>query len=284
MKRFITGTSYGGERPLYGAQDMKLEEVAFLPGESALKHCRNLHAVNCRFEGKYPLWHCNDVVVDSSLFIDSARAAIWYTRNIKMTDTTVDAPKMFRECDGLTLKNVKLTNAAECMWNCRNIELHDCNINSADYLLMNGRNIQVSNLKLQGNYSFQDTKQVVVRDSYLDSKDAFWNTEDVTIYNSVIIGEYLGWHSKRLRLVNCTIDSTQALCYATDLILENCTMINTDLCFEYSSVQATVVNKIHSVKNPGKGFIRAHSIGEVIIDEFSPEPGACLITTEQHCS
>ena len=50
-----------------------------------------------------------------------------------------------------------------------------------------------------------------------------------------------------------------------------------DLAFEYSSVQATVNGHIVSVKNPRSGFIKAGSIGEVILDENIKAPGNCEI-------
>ena len=51
-----------------------------------------------------------------------------------------------------------------------------------------------------------------------------------------------------------------------------------DLSFENSEVEATVTGSIDSVKNPVRGFIRADSIGEVIIDEFK-RSGVCDIKT-----
>ena len=41
--------------------------------------------------------------------------------------------------------------------------------------------------------------------------------------------------------------------------------------------QATVKGAIHSVKNPRSGFIKADSIGEVIIDKNIKQPGNCII-------
>lgn len=71
-----------------------------------------------------------------------------------------------------------------------------CRSQNAPYILMNSTNIKVDGFKLDGDYSFQDAKNVEVRNAFLNSKDAFWKTENVTVYDSVIIGEYLGWHSK----------------------------------------------------------------------------------------
>lgn len=84
------------------------------------------------------------------------------------------------------------------------------------------------------------------------------------MYDSVVDGEYLGWHSRNLRLVNCRISGTQALCYAENLVLENCTFgEDADLCFEYSSVQAEIKGRVHSVKNPRSGRIVAEEYGRL---------------------
>lgn len=274
----IKKTSFAGERPLFATHDLRLEEVTIHTGESALKECNNIEAANCRFEGKYPFWHTNGFRVEKCFFTEGARAALWYSKNLHMIDTVVEAPKMFREMDGMILENVTLPNALECCWNCRNIEFRNVIIDKGDYLFMNGANIKINDFTLHGNYSFQYCKNVEIHNATIYSKDAFWNTENVTIYDSTLIGEYIGWHSKNLKLVNCKISMTQPLCYATDLIMENCTMgEDADLCFEHSTLQATINSPIHSIKNPRSGSITAESYGEIIIDENLKAPGNCKI-------
>ena len=59
----IRHKEYGGERPLFATHDIQLEDVTIHAGESALKECSNIEAVNCRFEGKYPFWHNDGFVV-----------------------------------------------------------------------------------------------------------------------------------------------------------------------------------------------------------------------------
>ena len=103
----IKNTHYEGERPLFASHGLYLEEVTIHAGESALKECSDIEAVNCRFEGKYPFWHNDGFVVKNCLFTEGARAALWYSRNLKMKDTLVEAPKMFREMDGVELENVQ---------------------------------------------------------------------------------------------------------------------------------------------------------------------------------
>jgi hypothetical protein len=143
---------------------------------------------------------------------------------------------------------------------------------------MHSENIDIDGYTLYGNYSFQYVKNAVIRNANLQTKDAFWESENITVYDSVINGEFLAWYSKNLRLVRCRIGGTQPLCYCENLVLEDCTFEpDADLAFEYSSVQATVNGHIVSVKNPRSGFIKAGSIGEVILDENIKAPGNCEI-------
>ena len=108
----IKNTHYEGERPLFASHGLYLEEVTIHAGESALKECSDIEAVNCRFEGKYPFWHNDGFVVKNCLFTEGARAALWYSRNLKMKDTLVEAPKMFREMDG-----TRKCTVAQCFGN-----------------------------------------------------------------------------------------------------------------------------------------------------------------------
>ena len=118
-KKMIKNTSYEGERPLFASHHLRLEDVTIYPGESALKECSDIEAVRCEFRGKYPFWHNDGLLIENCLFREGARAAIWYSRNLRMKDTRVEAPKMFRDMDGMVLENVVLTDALECCWHCR---------------------------------------------------------------------------------------------------------------------------------------------------------------------
>lgn len=278
MKR-IENAEFGGERPLFASHNLQIENVTIHAGESALKECSNIDAVRCRFEGKYPFWHVDGFTVKDCLFTEGARAALWYSKNLKMSDTLVEAPKMFREMDGIELENVKIPNAAETLWHCKNVSLKNVEVEKADYLFMHSENIRIEDYRQQGNYSFQYCKNVVIRNADIDSKDAFWNTEDVTVIDSSLNGEYLGWHSHRLHLINCKIGGTQPLCYAHDLILENCSFAeDCDLAFEYAEVQADVKGHVVSIKNPRTGSIAVDSVGEIILDENIKAPADCKIT------
>jgi hypothetical protein len=277
----VVNKEFGGERALFATHSLSLYKVTFHPGESALKCCSNIDAVDCLFEGKYPFWHVDNFRCDNCHFQPGARAALWYSRNLLMTNCRVDAPKMFREMQNLKLENVQIPDAKETLWGCKNIMLRDVTVSNADYIFFHCENIDIDRYHQDGNYSFQYCKNVVIRNAVLNSRDALWETENVTVYDSELNGEFLAWHSKNLRLVRCKINGTQPLCYCKGLILEDCTMGDEcDLAFEDSDLTATVNSAIVSVKNPRSGSIKALAIGETILDKNLLAPGDCKIETE----
>lgn len=266
----IKDTEFGGERPLFGARNLRLENVTIHAGESALKCTANIEADHCRFEGKYPFWHTDGFTVRNSLFTVGARAALWYSRNLLMEDTLVEAPKMFREMDGIRLRRVRIPDAEETLWHCSNVDIDDVEVEKADYLFMHSHHIRINNWKQHGNYSFQYCTDVEIRNARIHSKDAFWGTENVTVYDSELDGEYLGWHSRRLTLIRCKISGTQPLCYCRDLTLVDCEFApDCDLSFEDSEVQGNILTYVTSIKNPAAGRLEVPSVGEIIIDGHS---------------
>ncbi len=267
-----------GERALFAARDCEIEETIFDDGESPLKESRNISLRACMFKWKYPLWYAKEIDVRDSTWFDMARAGVWYSERVRVTDCAIEAPKNFRRCHDLTLRHVSFANAAETLWECDGVTLSDVTA-KGDYFAMNSRNMTVDNLTLYGNYSFDGCRNLTVRNSRLLSKDAFWNCEDVRAENCFISGEYLGWNTKRLTLVDCTIESLQGLCYVEDLVLRNCRLLNTTLAFEYSTVDAEIVGRVDSVKNPTSGRIVADEIGELILESERIDPAKTEILT-----
>ena len=277
----IKDKTFSGERPLFETHDTELINVTIGTGESAIKECSNIVARNCIFEGKYPFWHVDGFRIYDCLFRETARAALWYSRNVVMKDTLIEAPKMFRMMDGIDLENVKIPLAQETLWDCRNIKLRNVEVENADYIFMHCANVDIKDYHQEGNYSFQYVKNAVIRNAVLNSRDALWNTENVTVYDSEINGEFIGWYSENLKLVNCRISGTQPLCYIKNLVMINCVMAeDCDRCFEDSEVYATIDSKVTSVVNPRTGFIKARGFGEVTIDKNVRQPGDCKIISE----
>lgn len=158
-----------------------------------------------------------------------------------------------------------MPNAGETLWNCDGIRMKQVSA-KGDYFAMNSSNMVIDGFELVGNYSFDGAENVEIRHARMLSKDAFWNSKNVTVYDSFISGEYLGWNAKNLTLINCTIESEQGMCYIDNLVMKDCRLLNTNLAFEYSTVDVNVNNTIDSVLNPSGGSIYAGDIREIIMD------------------
>ena len=278
MKKYIE-KKFTGERALFQSYDLNISYCTFTDGESPLKESSNLNISNSLFQWKYPLWYCNNVTMKDSVMFEMARAGIWYTNKINMNHVTIEAPKTFRRCNDIVMDQVDMTNASETLWNCSQVTMKNVTA-KGDYFAMGSSDIEIDGFTLVGNYSFDGVKNLTIRNAKLLSKDAFWNSENVTVYDSFISGEYLGWNSKNVTLINCTIESLQGMCYMENVVLKNCKLLNTNLAFEYSTVDATVDSNIESVKNPYAGKIVAKGIKEVIFDNPEMKAENTEIITE----
>ena len=277
--REIIQQKFAGERALFGSSELKIIASIFDEGESPLKESRNIELIGCMFKWKYPLWYCNDIKTEHCTWFDMARAGVWYTNNVSVEHAVVQAPKNFRRCSGVVLKDVIFPRAEETLWHCDHVTMEQVTA-KGDYFALNCSDMKIDGFTLDGNYSFDGVKNVEVHGARMLSKDAFWNSENVTVYDSFISGEYLGWNSKNLTLINCTIESLQGMCYIGNLVMKNCKLLNTTLAFEYATVEAEITSRVDSVLNPAGGTIRADEIGELIMEPDKIDPGKTRIVCE----
>lgn len=273
---------YDEERALYGIQNAIIEDCRFegpADGESALKETNGLKIHNCDFLLRYPLWHTGNTVMDHCRMTETCRAALWYDKNVVIHNSDLGGIKAVRECDNTEIYNTAITST-EFGWFCRGLKMQDCELTS-EYPFLKTSGLQLDNFKMKGKYSFQYVENAEIRNSVLDTKDAFWHGKNITVYDSVVKGEYLGWYSENLKFVRCRIIGTQPLCYAKNLVLEDCEMIDCDLSFENSDVQATIRGSITSVKNPISGQIIADNIEELIMDESALGSTCAIISKSE---
>ena len=132
---------------------------------------------------------------------------------------------------------------------------------------MRSKRLDFDHVSLKGKYSFQYISDSVFEKCNFDTKDAFWHAKNVIIRNSVIKGEYLGWYCEDVTFENCTISGTQPFCYCKNLKLIDCEMLDADLAFEKSDVEATITTSMISIKNPKSGTIIVPDVGEIIMDD-----------------
>lgn len=268
-----------GERALFRASAAEVVRCTFADGESPLKEARDVALEQCLFKWKYPIWYADRITMDRCTLFETARSGIWYTRNITVRNSTIEAPKTFRRSADIRLEDVNMPQASETLWNCERIALSSV-CSHGDYFAMNSRDITADRLRHTGNYIFDGASNVRVTDSVLVSKDAFWNCENVYVKNSEIYGEYLGWNSRNVVFENCLIESLQGLCYMDNVRLIHCRLINTTLAFEFSVVDATVTGSIDSVFDPRGGRIVADRIGTLIQDPETIDPSQTEICAE----
>lgn len=274
---------FTGERPLFKGENLKIYDTIFAEGESPLKESKNIELYGSMFKWKYPLWYAKNILAEDCTWFEMGRAGVWYSDNITVKNAVIEAPKNFRRCHDVTLRNVQFPNASETLWNCDGVTMEQVTA-KGDYFAMNSQNMKLSDFQLVGNYSFDGVKNMEIRRAKLLSKDAFWNSENVTVYDSFISGEYLGWNAKNLTLINCTIESLQGMCYIENLVMKNCRLLNTTLAFEYSTVDVEINGKIDSVMNPSGGTIRTDYIGELIVEKDKVDPDKTVITCRMNHS
>lgn len=268
MDNVVSGKSFDEERALYEINNTIVKDCRFegeADGESALKECSEIAVENCFFDLRYPLWHDRGLELRNSEMSENCRAALWYSNNIKITNTVMHGIKALRECSDVEITGCDIISP-EFGWSVKNIKMSDSHAES-EYFMMRSENIEFNNVDFKGKYSFQYIKNAVFDNCKFDTKDAFWHAENVVVKNSVVKGEYLAWYSDGLTLENCVIEGTQPLCYCKNLKLVNCRMNKTDLAFEKSEVIADITTHVDSIKNPLSGKITLPSVGEIIISD-----------------
>lgn len=264
----ITDKTYDEERALYNSDGVVLRNCIFdgpADGESALKESRNVQVENSFFNLRYPFWHDDGLKIAGSRMTQLCRAALWYSEHIDITDTQLHGIKALRECADVRMRGCDVVSA-EFGWSVRGIEMEDTSVQS-EYFMMRSDNLRFRNVKLTGKYSFQYIEDAVFENCDFDTKDAFWHAKNVTVRNSIVKGEYLAWYCENVTFENCKITGTQPLCYCKGLKLVNCEMMDADLCFEKSEVEATVTTSVQSIKNPLSGHIYVPGVEEVIRDD-----------------
>ena len=274
----IENKTFDLERSLYNLKDTKVINCIFQgvnDGESVLKEAKDIELEKCSFSLRYPLWHNDNFKIYECDFDEYSRAPIWYSNNGEIRSCKITSIKALRECNDIKIKNGYI-DSNEFGWKCKNIEVVKSRINS-EYAFFDSKNIKLDNVSFSGKYSFQYIDNLEITNSFLNTKDAFWHSENVVVKDSVVKGEYLAWFSKNITFINCTIVGTQPFCYVENLKLVICKMIDADLAFEYSSVDADIISEIDSIKNPKSGVIKCLGVKEVINEDSIMESNYELI-------
>lgn len=263
----IANKTFEEERALYGAYDIFVKNCSFdgpADGESALKESRKVAVNQCFFNLRYPFWHGRELVIKNSEMSELCRAALWYSESVEIYDSRLHGVKAVRECRNVRIHGCEIVSP-EFGWSARGMEMADCEVES-EYFMMRAERLNFQNVHMKGKYSFQYIEGGVFDNCTFDTKDAFWHAKNITVKNSLVKGEYLAWYSENVTFENCRIIGTQPLCYCKNLRLVNCEMVDANLSFERSDVEAVLTAPIDSIKNPLSGHIYVPAVGRVIRD------------------
>lgn len=280
--RMIQNQTFDAERALYGSNGILVKGYAFdgpADGESACKECRDVQVEHSFFNLRYPFWHDHGLSIRDSEMTQACRAALWYSDHITIENTKLHGIKALRECADVKMVGCGIVSP-EFGWSVQGLEMQDCTAES-EYFLMRSRDLRFENLRMKGKYSFQYIEHAVFENCVLDTKDAFWHAKHVLVRNCVVKGEYLAWYCEDVTFENCRISGTQPLCYCKGLRLIDCEMLDADLAFERSEVDATLTAPILSIKNPYAGCIRVPSAGEILLDDENARAEIHLTEKEQ---
>ena len=264
----ITNQTFDEERALYGSKNIEAVGCRFdgpADGESAFKECRDIVVRDCFFNLRYPFWHDQGLKIAGSEMTEACRAALWYSENVDISDTKLHGIKALRECADVNIHGCDIISP-EFGWSVRGISMADTSV-QGEYFMLRSDHLTFDHVKLNGKYSFQYITDSVFTNCEFDTKDAFWHAKNIIVRDSVIKGEYLAWYCENVTFENCTIIGTQPLCYCKGLKLIHCRMVDCDLAFEKSEVEAEIDSSVVSIKNPRSGKITVESVGETIMDD-----------------
>ena len=260
--------SFDQERAFYASCNVRIENCLFdgpADGESALKECRAIETADCFFNLRYPFWNDENVLIDRCEMTENCRAALWYSKDVAIRQSKMHGIKALRECADVRVQDCDVISP-EFGWSVQGIAMNHCSV-QGEYFMLRSTGLHLQDVELKGKYSFQYIEDSEFDSCRFDTKDAFWHARNVVVRNSVIKGEYLAWYCENVTFENCRIIGTQPLCYCKGLKLTNCEMIDADLCFEKSEVEATLSAPVVSIKNPLTGRITAPECGDIIMDE-----------------
>lgn len=266
--KIIENQSFDAEREFYESDGVMVKNCRFegaADGESAFKESKNICVLNCFWDLRYPFWHDKNLEIENTHLNENCRAALWYSADIKILSSRLHGVKALRECENVRIEESSIVST-EFGWSSSKVDMKNTSC-EGEYFMMRSKCLNFDNVTLNGKYSFQYIDGAHFKNCNFNTKDAFWHGKNIVVEDSVIKGEYLAWYSENITFINCKICGTQPLCYCKNLRLINCEMLEADLSFEKSEVEATLTAPIISIKNALSGHITAPAVSEIIRDK-----------------
>ena len=109
------------------------------------------------------------------------------------------------------------------------------------------------------------------------AQESFWNCHDIRLNKVSARGDYFGMSSENIIIDDLHLTGNYCFDGAKNIEVHNAKLISKDAFWNCENV---IVSHIDSITNPISGVIRAHSIGEIILDEtkINPQDTKIMIT------
>lgn len=165
---------------------------------------------------------------------------------------TFDMERTLYNSDGLLLKNCRFDGPAD-----------------GESALKESRNVELENCFFNLRYPFWHDDSVKITDAEMTEmcRAAIWYSRNMEIAHSKLHGIKALRECANIKMRGCDVISPEFGCYCKGLKLMDCEMVDTDLSFEKSQVEATLTAPIVSIKNPLSGHIYVPCVDEIIRDD-----------------
>ena len=154
-----------GERALFQGHDLRITDTIFDDGESPLKESRNIELYGSMFKWKYPLWYSENITVKNCTWFEMARAGVWYTGNMTVTDLTLYGNYSFDGAKNVEIHNSRLLSK-DAFWNSENVTVYDSFI-SGEYLGWNAKNLTLINCTVESLQGMCYIENLVMKNCHL---------------------------------------------------------------------------------------------------------------------
>ena len=129
--------SFDEERALYGSRGVEVLSCRFdgpADGESALKESKDILVRDTYFNLRYPFWHDENLKIENCDLTELCRAALWYSSEIRITDSRLHGIKALRECADVSIEKSDIVSP-EFGWSVHGIRMKDSSAES-EYFMM----------------------------------------------------------------------------------------------------------------------------------------------------
>lgn len=225
--RKLTNGHFTGERALYMVEDLAVNDSIFESGESPLKECKNIEVINSEFRYKYPLWYTNGIKVINSKLYPLSRSGLWYSNDIYFENNHIEAPKLFRRCNNIVIKNCDILDGLETFWNSKNIELDNVKAIGNEFIFF-CHNLKINNSNLNTNHGLHACSVIDINNSTISGNHCLNVACSVNINNSTLNGDYFALNSHNIKLNNVTINGNYAFDGGKDIEINNCILNSKD--------------------------------------------------------